>query len=282
MAKKKKETPEVAPEVAPKVDVDNQAKEKRAPQMVTVNGDKVSNLHVFKSDRSEDWFIAAKINDVPLKPKDCSKEDCEAIMTKKANVEHLMEKYYPTKIMPKLSAADLKLPATLVDNGKELTIEKFNVYKEKNQESRDYGKYKVYAQVGDKKMSVVATPQMLDEYFDRVKTPAQLVTQAFGEQLNLKAYYEQFKLPEGVDAQNVRIQKNKETNRYEISVNIEGLKSSSPELSYPDRVSYFQEKTATKEQLAAKYLGGEIPQMQAIMSESKKNEMKQTAPSLGL
>lgn len=280
MAKKKKtEAPEVTPEVAPAVE--NEAKQKRSPQLVTPNGDKVTNLHVFKSNQSEDWFIAAKLNDVPLKPKVCSKEDCEAILNKTSNTEDLMNRYYPTKMMPKLDAASLKVPATLIGNdGQEMTIHKFNVYKEKNMENAHYGKYKMYAQIDDRKMSVLATPKMLDEYFDRVKTPAQLVTQAFGEDLNLKAHYEQFKLPEGIEAKDIRIQKNKNTQRYEISVNVDGIKSEAKELSYNDRTSYFSHKSATKEQLAAKYLGTEIPQIQAAAKASQKQKM--AAPSLGL
>lgn len=297
MAKKKKEeTPEVTQEVTtketksktakeaavPEVEKEQEVKEKRAPQMITVNGDKVTHLHVFKSDRSEAWFIAAKINDLPLKPMACSPEDCDAIMKKEAKVEELMQKYYPTKVMKRLSADELKLPATIMgNNGQEMTINKFNVFKENNQEHQDYGKYKFYVDINGRKISTLASAQMLNEYFDRVKTPAQLVAQAFGEQLNLKAHYEQFQIPEGVDEKNIRISKNKETNRYEITVEIDGLKSDPKELSYNDRVSFFQ-KSATKEQLAAKYLSAEIPQIKAIMEESKKNEVKQAAPSLGL
>ena len=40
-----------------------------------------------------------------------------------------------------------------------ITVEKFNVYKEKDEQRPDYGKYKFYAQVGDTKMSAVASRQ---------------------------------------------------------------------------------------------------------------------------
>ena len=274
-AAKKKAVPEVEKEK------EQEVREKRPPQMVTVNGDNVSNLHVFKSDRGDDWFITARINDVPLKPQVCSPEDCEAIMNKTAKAEELMQKYYPTKVMRRLSTEELKLPATFHDNGKEFSINKFNVYKEKNEENIHYGKYKLYADIDGKKMSVVAPPQLLNEYFDRVKTPAQMVAQVFGEQLGLKSHYEQFLLPEGVKANDIRIQKNKETNRYEISVDVSGLKSCPKEISYSDRQAFFSTKIASKEQLAAKYLGSEILQMQALMKENK-HEMKQGVPSLGI
>ena len=50
-------------------------------------------------------------------------------------------------------------------------MDKFNVYKEKDEQRPDYGKYKFYAQIGDTKMPAVATRQDLNAYFDRVAYP---------------------------------------------------------------------------------------------------------------
>ena len=73
-----------------------------------------------------------------------------------------------------------------------LTVDKFNVYKEKDEQRPDFGKYKFYAQIGEQKMSAVASHQDLNAYFDRVMTPGQLVERNFGERLHLKSHYEQF------------------------------------------------------------------------------------------
>ena len=110
-------------------------------------------------------------------------------------------------------------------------------------------------------MSQTASRQDLDAYFDRVVSPSDLVKKVFGDRLHMEGHYKMFKLPEGVniDANDIRLIKNQTTNRYEISVNLGDLgRTPAKEISYDDRQSYFSHKTATKEQLAAKYLGREI------------------------
>lgn len=238
----------------------NKQSEKRPPQMITVNGDRVSHAHVFKSNTSDDWFFTAKINGEPLRPVGITRDETDGFFNKSLSVQNLMEKYYPSKLMPKVNSNDLTVTHTFKgNNGQSHTVEKFNVYKEKDQSNQDYGKYKFYAVVDGQKMSMTAPKSDLNAFFDKVMTPAQLVVKNFGDRLNLKEHYEQFKLPEGVDTSKIHIMKNKETNFYEISANFgEGARISGKALSYNDRTSFFATKTATKEQLAAKYLGNEI------------------------
>lgn len=261
---------ESAPETSEKNSVDKKKTEekkqteKRAPQMVTVNGDKVSHAHVYKSNTSDDWFFTAKINDVPLKPQKVTKEDMEGVINKTKPVEEMMQTYYPTKLMPKVSPEEFKMPTTVMTPDGMQTVHKFNVYKVTEQNNIDYGKYRFYAQVGDKKMSESASKKDLDAYFDRVVKPADLITKVFGERLHMQEYYKMFQLPENsnIEAKNIRLMKNPDTNRFEISVKINDVgRTSSKEISYDDRQSYFSHKTATKEQLAAKYLNNEIKDM---------------------
>ena len=163
--------------------------------------------------------------------------------------------------MPKIAPEEFKKPASVVTPDGPQTVHKFNVYKETDRNSLDFGKYRFYAQVGEKRMSQTASRQDLDAYFDRVVSPSDLVKKVFGDRLHMEDHYKMFKLPEGVniDAKDIRLIKNQTTNRYEISVNLGDLgRTPAKEISYDDRQSYFSHKTATKEQLAAKYLGREI------------------------
>lgn len=265
MARKKKEvTPESDKQeqvTKTKEAIQDKVTEKRPPQMVTVNGDKVSHAHVYKSNTSDDWFFTAKLNDVPLKPQKVSPEDLEAVLNKTKKPVELMEKYYPTKMMPKKSPEEFKIPTTIMTSEGEKTVHKFNVYKESDMRSPNYQKYLFYAQVGDLKMSAPGSKNTLNAYFDRTETPKELITKVFGEKLHLADYYKQFQLPEGanLEAKDIRLMKNQSSNRYEISADMGSLgKTSVREISYDDRQSYFTHKTATKEQLAAKYLGEEI------------------------
>ena len=57
----------------------------------------------------------------------------------------MMQKYYPTKLAPKVSAEEYKA-ANILSDGR--VIDKMTVYKEKDEQRADYGKYKLYAQVG--------------------------------------------------------------------------------------------------------------------------------------
>lgn len=245
---------------------------KRAPQMVTVNGDKVSHGHAFQSaSNKEDWFFTAKLNGVPLKPQKMDAADVAAYAKKEISVPELMEKYYPTKLMAKVPEEEYKTDNKL-SNG--LEIEKFNAYKESNHDRNDFGKWKFYAKVGGIHMSVTADRHDLNAYFDRVSTPAKLVEKIFAEQLRLPSYYEQFKLPEEIDPKGIRITKPKDGKDWVVSVDLgERGRTSSMPISFNDRQALWNDKTATYSQIAAKYLGNEI---KAKLSESPKQELSKS------
>ena len=256
--------------------LNEQAAKKKEPQLVTVNGDKITHAHAFKSNVSEDWFYTAKINGISLKAQVMDKNDVERVLDKSANVQEMMQKYYPAVLQPKVSPAEFKLPKAINTANGEEQILKFNVYKEDDPNNISYGKYRFYAQVGDKKMSAEASKQDLDTYFNRVATPVQLVSKNFGDRLGMKEHYEQFKLPEalGIETKDIRLAKNQQTNRYEISVKLPNqIQTSAKEISYDDRQSYFQHKAASKEQLAAKYLMPEITSLSSAPKMQTQHQM---------
>ena len=235
----------------------------REPQMVTANGEKVTHGHAYQGkDNPADWYFTAKLDGKQLKPQKMSAEDLAAYQNKELTVPQLMERYYPTKIMPKVPEEAFKLPKQIAGPEGSVSLDKFNVYKEKDEQRPDYGKYKFYAQVGDAKMSAVASRQDLNAYFDRVMTPTQLVEKNFGERLHLKSAYEKYQLPEGVDAKAVRVAKDKEDSKWKVSVDMgDKGRTSKHEISFDDGYSLFKAKTATREQIAAKYLNTEIKGM---------------------
>lgn len=253
-------------EVKTEQKTDNQQQRKpREPQMVTVNGGKVTHGHAFQGKDSQDWYFTAKINGEQLKPQKMDPADLAAYQKKEITVPQLMERYYPTKLMPKVPDMAFSFPNGLAGPDGPLTVNKFNVYKETDRSRDDFGKYKFYAQVGDQKMSTIASRQDLNAYFDRVVTPGDLVTKNFGERLHLKGYYDQFKLPEGIDPKSIRIAKDRNANQYMVTVKTGEDRGSTlrKHISYDDGYSFFKAKTASSEQLAAKYLGTELKSLLA-------------------
>lgn len=241
-------------------------KQPKEPQMVTVNGDKVTGGHTYipKNNQEEHFFIA-KLNGEYLRRVKISKEMAEDFASGKVSLPEMMEKCYPTKVMPKLSDEEFK-------NGKFVegkNIEQFNVFKENKKESENYGKYMFYARVDGKHMWEIASQNDLNAYFDKVKTPAQIVENVFGEKLQLKSHYERFTLPEGMDPKEIKITKNQQSNQYMIYLDMgEAGKSKGKFMSYEDTNSFF-EKKATREQLGAKYLSEEINNRMGMKTENK-------------
>ena len=237
-----------------------QERKPREPQMVTVNGEKVSHGHAYQSKTNpEDWFFTAKLDGQQLKPQKMDAADLAAYQNKEMNVPQLMEKYYPTKLMPKVPEEAFKNPKAIDGPEGLMNIEKFNVYKEKDEQRPDVGKYKFYAQVGDAKMSALASRADLNAYFDRVATPNQLIEKVFGEKLHLQSAYEKYSLPEGVDSKGVRVAKDRNDNKWKVSVDLgDKGKTSQKEISFDDGYALFKTKTATREQIAAKHLNTEI------------------------
>lgn len=242
-----------------------QERKPREPQMVTANGEKVTHGHAYRSkEKPEDWYFTAKMDGRQLKPQKMDEADLAAYRNKEMTVPQLMERYYPTKLLPKVPEEAFRMPKPMAGPEGTLTVEKFNVYKEKDEQRPDYGKYKFYAQVGDAKMSAVASRQDLNAYFDRVTTPEKLVEKNFGEKLHLQSAYEKYSLPEGVDAKGVRVAKDRTDNKWKVSVDMgDKGKTSRQEISFDDGYSLFKTKTATREQIAAKYLTAEITGMLA-------------------
>lgn len=251
----------------------------REPQMVTVNGDKVTHGHAYQSKTNpEDWYFTAKLNGEQLKPQKMDPADLAAYQKKEMTVPQLMERYYPTKLMQRVP--DVAFQVANVVPGpeqKQLTVDKFNVYKEKDEQRADFGRYKFYAEVGDQKMSTVPSRQDLNAYFDRVMTPGQLVEKNFGERLHLPSHYEQFRLPEGVDASGVRIAKDRADGKWKVSMDLgEHGRTDKKEISFDDGYSLFKTKTASREQIAAKYLGEDVRAMLngPVMNMEKAQSMK--------
>ncbi len=242
-----------------------QERKPREPQMVTANGEKVTHGHAYQNKANpEEWYFTARMDGKQLKPQRMKEADLAAFQKKELGVQQLMERYYPTKLMPKVTEDAYKFPKEIAGPEGNITVNKFNVYKEKDEQRPDYGKYKFYAQIGDAKMSAVASRQDLNAYFDRVVTPSQLVERNFGERLHLKSAYEKYQLPEGVDSKSVRVAKDRADNKWKVSVNLgDKGQTAKHEISFDDGYSLFKAKTATREQIAAKYLNPEIASMLA-------------------
>ena len=173
------------------VEQQTEAKKKRKPrepQMVTADGGKVTHGHAYQGkDNPEDWYFTAKIDGQQLKPQKMDAADLAAYQKKELTVPQLMERYYPTKLMPKVPEDTYRFPRQMEGAEGAVAIEKFNVYKEKDEQRPDFGRYKFYAQVDGARMSAVASRQDLNAYFDRVMTPNQLIEKNFGERLHLKS-----------------------------------------------------------------------------------------------
>lgn len=229
----------------------------REPQMVTVNGDKVSHAHAFQSKvNPADWFYVAQLNGKQLNPMKMDAADIAAYQKREAKVEDMMQKYYPTKLAPKVSAEEYKA-ANILSDGR--VIDKMTVYKEKDEQRADYGKYKLYAQVGDQRMSVPMTKADQSAFFDRVTTPAALVEKNFGERLHLASAYAVYQLPANIKVEDIRVAKDNMDGKWKISAAVgENGRTDKKAISFDDGFSLFQAKTVTREQLAAKYLSEDI------------------------
>ena len=229
----------------------------REPQMVTVNGDKVSHAHAFQSKvNPADWFYVAQLNGKQLNPMKMDAADIAAYQKREAKVEDMMQKYYPTKLAPKVSAEEYKA-ANILSDGR--VIDKMTVYKEKDEQRADYDKYKLYAQVGDQRMSVPMTKADQSAFFDRVTTPAALVEKNFGERLHLASAYAIYQLPANIKVEDIRVAKDNMDGKWKISAAVgENGRTDKKAISFDDGFSLFQAKTVTCEQLAAKYLSDDI------------------------
>ena len=238
---------------------DTKVHKPREPQMVTVNGEKVTHGHAFQSNQDPNkWYFTARIDGQQLRPQLMKPEDAVAYQKRETTVEGLMQTYYPSKLAKKVTPEEYKADNKLSDGR---VIDKMVVYKEHDEQRQDVGKYKLYTQVGEQKMSRTMSKEDLNAYFDRVTTPSKLVEKNFGEQLHLASFYNQFKLEEGV--KEVRIAKSQQGD-WTVSAKLDDDRMTGKAvLSWHDKQSLFTHKTATKEQLAARYLNTEIKEMQS-------------------
>lgn len=243
-----------------------------APQLITENGQKVTSANMFESPKQEGkYFFYARLDGVGLHPKAVKEADVEAFMKQEISVKDMFAKYYPTKMAKQLSKEDFD--NTKLSDGRELTT--FRVYKQRNEDKPHFGEYLLYAEMGDKRFHATPlTHDQLDMYFDRTQSKGQLAEKVIGEQLHLKSAYEKYKLSENIPTPEVRIRKVPE-GAWLISANV-GNKGQTAEkkLSNNDLYSLFKSKTATKEQLGAKYLMEDIKELSQSLSVSRSQGLK--------
>lgn len=240
-----------------------------APLLITENGQKVTSANMFESPKQEGkYFFYARLDGVGLHPKAVKEDDVEAFMKNEISVKEMFSKYYPTKIAKQLSKEDFD--NTKLSDGRELST--FRVYKQRNESKPHFGEYLLYAEMGNKRFHATPlTHDQLDIYFDRTQSKGQLAEKVIGEQLHLKSAYEKYKLPENIPVQEVRIRKDAD-GAWLISASVKD-KGQTPErkMSNNDLYSLFKSKTASREQLGAKYLSEDLKEL----SFSKKLERTQ-------
>ena len=258
---------------------ETEGKKMSLADLVTVNGEKVTAAHAFEwRDHPELRFFTAKLEGKRLRPQKMEPTDAEKYERGEISTEELMRKYYPTKMLPKVTEESYSFPLSHeLPSGEVLNINKFNVYKEKNPESSNLGKWMFYADVDGQKMSVPGTSELLSAYFDRTETAGSLVCKLFGAKLHLKAHYDEYKLPEGLTIDSIRIKSEpiKGTKQWAISVALpDGRETGKKAIAYDDAHSYWREKTADRAQIASKYFYDELKQMiKTPLKQDKKNEV---------
>ena len=227
-----------------------------APQLITENGQKVTSANLFESPKQEGkYFFYARLDGVGLHPKAVKEQDVDAFMKNEISVKEMFAKYYLSKMVKQLSKDDfdnLKL-----SDGRELTS--FRVYKQRNETKPHFGEYMLYAEMGDKRFHATPlTHDQLDIYFDRTQSKSQLAEKVIGEQLHLKTAYEKYRFPENIPVQEVRVRKGVD-GAWLISATVKD-RGQTPErkMTNNDLYSLFKSKTASKEQLGAKYLTEDV------------------------
>ncbi len=230
-----------------------------APQLITENGQKVTSANLFESPKQEGkYFFYARLDGVGLHPKAVKEQDVDAFMKNEISVKEMFAKYYPSKMAKQLSKDEfdnLKL-----SDGRELTS--FRVYKQRNETKPHFGEYMLYAEMGDKRFHATPlTHDQLDMYFDRTQSKSQLAEKVIGEQLHLKTAYEKYRFPENIPVQEVRVRKGVDGD-WLISATVKD-RGQTPErkMTNNDLYSLFKSKTASKEQLGAKYLTEDVKEL---------------------
>ena len=237
----------------------SEVKKAVAPQLITENGQKVTSANLFESPKQEGkYFFYARLDGVGLHPKAVKEQDVDAFMKKEISVKDMFAKYYPSKMAKQLSKEDfdnLKL-----SDGRELTT--FRVYKQRNESKPHFGEYMLYAEMGDKRFHATPlTHDQLDVYFDRTQSKSQIAEKVIGEQLHLKSAYEKYRFPENIPVQEIRVRKDAE-GAWLISATVQD-RGQTPErkMSNNDLYSLFKSKTASREQLGAKYLTEDVKEL---------------------
>lgn len=243
-----------------------------APQLITENGQKVTSANLFESPKQEGkYFFYARLDGVGLHPKAVKEQDVDAFMKKEISVKDMFAKYYPSKMAKQLSKDDfdnLKL-----SDGRELTT--FRVYKQRNEAKPHFGEYMLYAEMGDKRFHATPlTHDQLDMYFDRTQSKSRIAEKVIGEQLHLKSAYERYRLPENIHVQEVRIRKDAD-GAWLISASVKD-RGQTPErkMSNNDLYSLFKSKTASREQLGAKYLSEDIKELSRTKKQDRAQGLK--------
>ena len=243
-------------------DNDRMLKEENSPEIVTVNGDGISDVRV--TDDYGYYHINSKVNgndylNIPIR-----EEDAKAFYSHSMTIEELAQKYYPWKFEKHLTPEQIKNDTVLSDGRK---IEKFAI-------NHEGANYTVSATVGNKQLRRYIGQPTLMAIKEGVVSPRILVEQNFGQELHLKGFYDKYKLPEGVKINDITVRKDA-AGEYLISADLGKNGHTREHKMYKeDVVSLMVAKTASKEQLAAYYLKEDFKNTKVENKRSQSRNLK--------
>lgn len=242
------------------------------PALVTENGEKVTNLAVFEDTRNPGTnLIYGKVGGKGVHPKTISSADYDSYLSGTMSAKDLFVKYFPTKMAKKLSEEQFN--SLKLSNGKELTL--FRVYQQRNEQKPHYKEWLMYAECNGKRYHATPMNQaQKDAYFDGVVSKAKLAEEVLGEQLRLKSAYEKYHLPDPEQISEISLRKGT-SGKWVISAMVAGKgRTDEHTVSGNDLAALFHDKTATKAQLAAKYLNNDIEDLSMSKKVQRTQSMK--------
>ena len=290
--KSTKEVVEPKPKEVEKQEIAPEDKVNKSVQLKTVNNEKISHAHIYEAKYAPNTYrFICRVNGIEQKSRLVDPQDALLWTKKEISARDMMNKYYPELMQPKLSEAAYASGVKLADGR---IVEKLSPYTDKTPGSKYEGQKRFFACVFNpnakegedlkKMMSIQASDWMNQVYNARIKTPAELVTEFFGERLQLKGAYDKYTLPPGVEFDQIgsRITKGEGENKgWYISAEIKNAQQGDlgeKKLLDMDRTALMYNKITSREQLVAKYFYNEICAYQSAIKVdiNQKQEVEQS------
>lgn len=237
-------------------------------RIVTPQGKEITDCNIFL--RNGKYYLTGLCDSKRLPKRQVTVGEVESYYGRLVDMEQLIEKYYPSLFEKTLSRAERESGFFLEDGR---YINTFKPVKATRPSSPDESGWDFVCMVNGVKRTITISLEDQSAWVEGTVSAAQIISKYLGEQLNLRGSYDKYSSDVKLDYKDVRFDYDSATKKWFVRADIPGKGSTQrAEIAHHDYTA-IRSGIADPIQVAVKYVGQELSEINARQSEGVSQDM---------